>query len=330
MPYYGFNFQWMFTWEEGRTPGAVDERALDFMAHFGFNFVRIPTDYRFWTRDFDYLHPDETVFTAIDSYIAACRTRGLHLSLNLHRAPGYCINRNDLERDNLWLDSLPQDGFVFLWETFARRYKGIPSEALSFDLVNEPPAVGHYGLTRENHAALVRRTAAAIGAIDPSRPITIDGLAGGNLAMPELADLPVTQSGRGYQPMAISHFEAPWWSGSAGLPHPVYPGTQWHGLAWDKAALGETYRPWRALAAQGVQVHIGECGCYNHTPNDVALRWLTDLFSVFKECGWGYALWTFADAFGIVAHGRPGAVYEQLLGYQVDRALLDLMLNSRV
>jgi aryl-phospho-beta-D-glucosidase BglC (GH1 family) len=330
MPRYGFNFQWLFSWESDRKPAAANERALDFMAHYGFDFVRIPMDYRFWTRNFDYLHPDQTVFTAIDSYLAACQARGMHLSLNLHRAPGYCINRNDLERDNLWLDPIAQDGFVFLWETFAERYKGVPDASLSFDLVNEPPDIGQYGMTRDNHAALVRRTVAAIRAIDPVRPITIDGLSGGNLAMPELADLKITQSGRGYQPMPVSHFEAAWWSGSVGLPAPIYPATQWEGKTWDRSTIRAFYQPWRDLQAQGVEVHIGEFGCYNHTPNDIALRWFTDLFSVFKEFGWGFSLWTFEDAFGIVNHGRPGAVYENIQGFQVDRTLLDLMLNSRV
>src|ERR1041385_758212 len=105
MPYYGFNFQWMYSWQPGRNPDPVDLKALDFLAATGFNFVRVPMDYQFWTHDFDYFHPDERVFENIDSYIEACRARGLHMSLNLHRAPGYCINRNDLEKHNLWLDS---------------------------------------------------------------------------------------------------------------------------------------------------------------------------------------------------------------------------------
>ena len=237
MPHYGFNFQWLFSWAAGQKPTEVNERALDFMAHYGFDFVRIPMDYRYWTRNFDYLHPDETVFEAIDRYIDACQKRGMHLSLNLHRAPGYCINRNDLERDNLWLDPIAQDGFVFLWKTFAERYKGVPSTTLSFDLVNEPPDIGQYGMTRDNHAALIRRTVAAIWVVDSSRSITIDGLSGGNLAMPELADLSITQSGRGYQPMPVSHFEAAWWSGSVGLPAPIYPETRWEGKLWDRATI---------------------------------------------------------------------------------------------
>ena len=78
------------------------------------------------------------LFAYIDRYVDACRSRNIHLSLNLHRAPGFCTNRNDLERHNLWRDKLAQDAFVFLWETFASRYKGVSSEWLSFDLINEP------------------------------------------------------------------------------------------------------------------------------------------------------------------------------------------------
>lgn len=329
MPRYGFNFQWMYSWEAGRKPAPPDERALDFMAQFGFNFVRIPTNYHFWTTDFNYFEPDETVLAYIDQYLQACRTRGMHMSLNLHRAPGYCINRNDLEKHNLWLDPIAQDAFVFLWENFARRYKGVPGDFLSFDLVNEPPEIGQYGMTRENHAALIRRTVAAIRAVDPEREIAIDGLDGGSEAMPELADLGVIHSGRGYQPMPVSHYQAAWWLGHTGLPYPVYPGTNWRGQTWSRETLREHYTPWRQVEAAGAKIHIGEFGCYNKTPNDVALRWFNDLFDVFKEFGWGYALWNFEGDFGIINHNRPGVQYEEIQGYQVDRALLDLMLQSR-
>ena len=329
MPQYGFNFLWMYV-SDGETPRPPDERALDFLARTGFNSVRVPTNYRSWVKDFDYLHPDESVFSYIDSYLEACRARGLHLSLNIHRAPGYCINRNDLERDNLWLDAVAQDGFVFQWETFARRFLGVPSSALSFDLLNEPPNVGQYGLTRANHAALIRRTVAAIRAIDPAREIVIDGLGGGHLALPELADLGVVHSGRGYQPMPVSHHQAGWWDGNATAPAPEYPGQVWEGRTWNRDTLREFYQPWRDVEAGGARVHIGECGCYNKTPNDIALRWFGDLFGLYKEFGWGYALWNFAGDFGIVEHGRPGAVYEELHGYKVDRQLLDILLDSRV
>jgi hypothetical protein len=52
----------------------------------------------------------------------------LHLCLNLHSVSGYCINRSDLERYNLWLDEFAQDIFVSSWEQFAERYKGISND----------------------------------------------------------------------------------------------------------------------------------------------------------------------------------------------------------
>jgi hypothetical protein len=330
MPHYGFNFQWMFSKDWQDAPADADLPALDFLAKHGFDFVRIPTDYRLWTKDFEYFNPDERVFEKIDSYLEACRQRDIHLCLNIHRAPGYCINRNDLEKHNLWLDQEAQDAFVFLWETFARRYKGVPSKHLSFDLVNEPPSVGQYGMTREHHAGVVRRTVAAIRAVDSQREIEIDGLGGGNLAMPELADLDVIQSTRGYQPMPISHHEAQWWSGWQDAPAPQWPGLVYSGHTWDKETLRQFYQPWRDLEAQGVRVHVGEFGCFNRTPSDIALRWFADLFGLFNEFGWGYSLWEFKGVFGIIDHGRAGARWETIDGFNVDRDLFKLMLNSRV
>ncbi|HRK22408.1 MAG TPA: cellulase family glycosylhydrolase [Fimbriimonadaceae bacterium] len=321
----GFNFQWMYSYQPGVMPREADEKALDFMAKHGFNFARVPTDYHFWTADFDYRLPNEAVFEYFDRYLEACRLRGIHMSLNLHRAPGYCINGWDRERDNLWKDEVAADGFAFLWETFAKRYKGVSNDDLSFDLVNEPPNIGERGFTRDDHQRVIRRTVAAIRAIDPEREIVIDGLAGGHLAMPELADLGVIHSGRGYQPMPVSHYEASWWSGSKGLPQPEYPGTKWDGLVWDRNVLHDFYDPWRAVEAKGVKLHMGEFGCFNHTPNDVALRWFRDLFSVWNEFGWGYAMWGFEGAFGIIDHGRPGARLEEIDGYRVDRDLFELM-----
>jgi len=320
----------MVSWQPGRSPAPPDERALDFLGLHGFDFVRIPIDYRFWVKDHDYMHPDESVWDALDAYLRALKTRHMHMSLNLHRAPGYCINSNNLELHNLWLDRIAQEGFTFTWRRLAARFKGVPGDELSFDLVNEPPDIGQYGFTRKRHEAVIRSAAAAIREVDPDRPIVIDGLAGGHLAMPELADLGATHSGRGYQPMAVSHFEAGWWTGSKGLPAPVYPGTRWDGRSWDRDALLAFYEPWREVERRGVTIHIGEFGCYNHTPNDVAMRWFRDLLSVFKELRWGYSLWCFTGAFGIVEHGRSGATYEEVNGYRVDRELLELLKESRV
>jgi endoglucanase len=329
MPHYGFNFQWLLSHERSllREP---DERALAFLARAGFSFVRLPMNYRSWTTGTDYLHPDEQVWETIVRSVNTCREHGLHVSLNLHRAPGYCINRNDLEPHNLWVDAVAQDAFVFLWEEFARRFADVPATDLSFDLVNEPPALDVPGFGRASHEALMRRTIGAIRAVDASRPITIDGLDGGNLAIPELADTNVTQSGRGYQPYPVSHWGAEWWQGWRNGDGPHYPGCSYEGKRWNQATLRTFYEPWRSLEGEGVRIHIGEMGCYNQTPNADAMRWFRDLFDLYREYGWGYAMWNFEGPFGIVGHGRAGAPVEDLHGYRVDRDLLELMIETRV
>jgi aryl-phospho-beta-D-glucosidase BglC (GH1 family) len=325
---YGFNMLWMFYWQ-GKKAAKPNLKQLDFIAKRGFNFIRVPTDYRFWTKDFDYFNPNEKTFEKIDSYLAACRERGLHMSLNLHRTPGYCINNIEIERHNLWKDKQAQDAFVFLWEGFARRYKGISSDELSFDLLNEPPDIGEFGFTRKRHEKIMRRTINAIRAIDADRLIILNGVGGGGVAIPELADTGTIHSGRGYAPYTISHYKAEWIKMPRGYKwqEPVYPGIM-ENEPWDKKALKEYYRPWREVEASGTRIHIGEFGCYNKTPNDVALRWLGELLEVFNEYKWGYALWNFAGPFGIAEHGRPGTKYETLDGFKVDRELLELLLNS--
>jgi len=54
MKHYGFNMLWMFIYN-GKEAAKPDEKQLDFIAKQGFNYIRIPMDYRYWTKDFDYL-----------------------------------------------------------------------------------------------------------------------------------------------------------------------------------------------------------------------------------------------------------------------------------
>ncbi len=314
----------MTSWDEGRKPEPADLKALDFLAKHGFNFVRLACDYRFWNRRDDYLAMDEEVLESIDGYLAVCQDRGLHFSLNMHRVPGYCINQPEIEKHNLWKDKVAQDGLVHQWSEFARRYKGVPGDELSFDLINEPPDIGQFGMTRDVHESLIRRIVEAVRAADPGRTIVIDGLEGGHVAIPELADLDVVHSTRGYQPMPVSHQGANWWSGWKG--HAAeYPGGDWWGHAWDKAALAEFYKPWIEVGSRGRDVFIGEFGCYNQTPNDVCLRWMGDMVGLWREFGWGWGMWGFEGAFGIIEHGRPGARYEMLDGYMVDPDLFGIV-----
>ena len=155
--------------------------------------------------------------------------------------------------------------------------------------------------------------------------IILDGLCGGNEAMPELADLGAIHSTRGYQPMSVTHYQADWCPAAQTGKAPVYPGTEWEGKIWNRDTLLEHYAPWKALSDKGVSVHVGEFGCYDKTDHATAMNWFNDLFSVYRELGWGFSLWNFIGEFGIIGHNRPGTIWENIKGFKVDRELYDLI-----
>jgi hypothetical protein len=83
--------------------------------------------------------------------------------------------------------------------------------------------------------------------------------------------------------------------------------------------------PWQALAAQGVGVVVGEWGAFNHTPHAVALAWMRDNLELWQEAGWGWALWNFRGAFGVLDSGRKDVAYEEWRGHKLDRQMLELL-----
>ena len=101
-----------------------------------------------------------------------------------------------------------------------------------------------------------------------------DGKDVGRLPIMGIADLGVVQSTRGYDPMSVSHYTASWVPKdafeSSGVP--TWPLKGDDGKIWDKAALkAKLIDTWMPLVKKGVPVHVGEWGCFNKTPHDVAI-----------------------------------------------------------
>ena len=294
------------------------ETDFQWMAEWGFDFVRLPMDYRCWTPADDAYRLREEVLAEIDQAVAFGRAAGVHVSLNLHRAPGYTVARPP-EAMDLWTDDEARKQFDFQWATFAKRYRGIPSDALSFDLVNEPAKV-----PAEDYARVARGAVAAIRKEDPERLVIADGLRWARDPVFELADLGIAQSTRGYDPMRISHWKASWVGGEkwAKPTWPLEEGGRTLGREWLRE---DRIAPWKRLEAQGVGVHVGECGAFKFTPHDVVLAWLGDCLGLWREAGWGWALWNFRGSFGILDSERDDVAYEDFRGHGLDRRMLGLL-----
>ena len=213
----GFNLLEMFI-KGGPDSKPKEFREEDFqmIRDWGFNFVRLPMDYRFWIKDGDWEQFDESALQVIDRAIALGRKYGIHVHLCMHRAPGYTVARPQ-EGTDLFTDPETQRVAAKHWAMFARRYRGIPNEQLSFNLFNEPPAVPDevYGHVGKILIEAIRRE-------DPTRFILADGLSYGRHPVQSLMNLPgVGLSTRGYTPMSVSHYLASW----VGTPRakPVWP-----------------------------------------------------------------------------------------------------------
>jgi endoglucanase len=315
----GFNLLEKFTkWPKGNPP--FREKDFAILNEWGFDFVRLPMSYLCWTDPQDWLKLSEAELKDVDQAVEFGRKHHIHVNLNLHRAPGYCVNPPK-EPLSLWSDSKALDACAFHWAHLARRYKGIPSAQVSFDLLNEPSNV-----SEESYVRVVSRLVEAIRAEDPQRLIIADGRDWGVAPVPGLAGLGIAQSTRGYEPMQISHYKANWMPGSDKWPEPTWPLKPGDKEEVSKDTLRKKrIEPWKQLEQRGVGIHVGEWGAFNKTPHRVVLAWMRDCLDLWKEAGWGWALWNLRGSFGVLDSERPDVQYEDFRGHKLDRAMLELL-----
>ena len=306
----------MFPWE----PAGFRETDFKWIADWGFNCVRLPLCWRIWSSEKDPTAIDEREVEKIDRAVRYGEDHGLHVILNLHDAPGFCVCDGPYD---LWKDSRAQEAFISQWSFFAGRYRHISPAQLSFNLLNEPSRT-----TLEEHARVMRPTVAAIRSLDADRPIVLDGIEGGGKPCSDLLDLDVILSCRGYLPIDISHRRA-WWVPTNNSVKPDWP---IYLAAWSQTvnieSLRNTLQEFLDLARSGVPVICGETGAYNQTPHPVFLAWLKDYLTIFREENIGFLLWNFRGSFGVLDSGRSDVNYEPWYGHQLDRRLLELLRDS--
>jgi aryl-phospho-beta-D-glucosidase BglC (GH1 family) len=337
----GFNLLDFFSPNPAQSRRQTTEEDFKWMEDWGFDFVRIPMAYPYYldidrgrniTPDDVYKIKEENV-DRIDNLVRLAHKYNLHVSLNLHRAPGYCVNAGFNEPYNLWKDPAALEAFCFHWNMWAKRYKEVSDKKISFDLLNEPSLREDMNDQHSKRSAvpgdlyrkLAQAAADAIRRENPKHLVIADGNNVGNTVIPEIVDLNIAQSCRGYNPGIISHYKAPWANRDPdSLPEPKWPG-QVGDRYLSRAILEEYYKPWIELAKSGVGVHCGECGCWNKTPHDVFLAWFSDVLDILDQNKIGFALWEFAGSFGVLDSGRTDVAYEDWYGHKLDRKLLTLL-----
>jgi len=314
---------------------------LKWMVDWGFDFIRLPMAYPRYV-EFDRskrITPDrvydinEQEVERIETFVRKAQDHGLHVSLNLHRAPGYCINAGFYEPYDLWKSKEAQEAFFFHWGMWGKRFRNVAASKISFDLLNEPALrsdmndqhASNSVIPGELYRVTAKGATEAIRAANPGHLVIADGNRVGNLVTPELKTLNIAQSCRGYYPGLISHYKAPWANKDPErCPTPVWPGTM-NGEQFGKERLETYYQPWIELAKSGTGVHCGECGCWNKTPHQVFLAWFQDVLDILTSNEIGYALWNFRGDFGILDSRREDVDYQDWHGHKLDGKLLELL-----
>ena len=160
----------------------ITEADIAYIKQTGANTIRLPFNYKLFTRE-DYMGKnDETEgFKQMDKVIDWCRKYDLHLILDMHDCPGGQTGDNiDNGHGYPWLfeSEASQQLFCQIWQKIASRYKDEPI-ILGYELMNEPIATMFSDSLRAALNAklepLYKRATKAIREVDQNHIILLGG-----------------------------------------------------------------------------------------------------------------------------------------------------------
>ena len=317
----GFNLIEMLNRDWAPDSRGFSEEDFRMISGWGFNFVRLPLDYRYWIKDGDRRNWevfDEAGLAKVDAAVELGRKHKVHVQLCLHRIPGYSSGIPG-EPTDIFKDHESLRVACAHWSMLARRYRGVPNERLSFNLFNEPPYI-----EEAKYAAVARRLIGAIRAVDKSRLIVVDGTGYGRIAPLGLGPDGVGFGWHCYDPFFVTHYKTPWNKPEDVDRPPRWPVDERGPREW---LIQETCasKGWDVARAAGVFVHVGEFGVWRKTSHAVALALMEDQLKFWKELGVGWALWNLRGDFGVLDSNREDVQYEDFNGHKLDRKMLDLL-----
>lgn len=162
-------------WNAGHGAGMHYEKELiEVLGAQGFNFVRVPLDSRTIFKGSDMSQVNPAYLETMDDLVGYCAEAGIHVCFDLHDMPGFYTGGDD-SKITLWDDEETQELFAAFWRFLAKYYKDVPSNLLSFNLLNEPHDA--YGtLSDEVYSDVMLKAIDAIREVTPERLIFADTL----------------------------------------------------------------------------------------------------------------------------------------------------------
>ena len=299
---------------------------VDEIAKQGFNFLRVTLDSRMvysqkMTNGAGQFFKGNdkkvnlNVLKNIDDLITWCVAKKIHVCLDLHNAPGGYMIGGDEEasRKLLFEDgSKEQQYFYNFWKLMTKRYKGISSNAVSFNLYNEPPAFA----TDEQYSQMMKKAIKDVHSIDKDRLIFVDMLDYGKTPVQGLVGEPIVQSSHIYDTHSFTHSNYDLLEdiarGLAKYSTASYEYDLFHGALVSRMEEIKEFRE-----KTGTLVMMQEFGCDNYIGIKDMVTYYNDILSLAKEYSLSWATWDYASGtFGyvntLVTERIPGAHYVKI------------------
>lgn len=209
------NGKYEFGWTCDGVKPYYEEVMVQEMAAEGFNFIRVPLDTRlFFAKDTsqgagphfrgnsDNANLKE--LENLDELISWCIQYGIHVCLDVHNTPGGYMIGGDEEasRELLFTEGSDEEQMFFdFWDMISARYADVSTNALSFNLYNEPPRF----LEEEQYVRFVKRGIEVVHSYTSDRLIFVDMLDYAHVPVEGLVGEPVVQTFHFYEPTSFTH-----------------------------------------------------------------------------------------------------------------------------
>lgn len=151
-----------------------EKEEIDVICSYGFDFVRVPLDSRTIFSGSDTSMVNPAYLETMDNLVEYCAEAGIHICFDLHDMPGFYTDGED-SQITLWTDEETQTLFEEIWRFLAEYYKDVPSNLLSFNLLNEPHDP-EGGPSDDVYSEIMLRAIHAIREVSPERLIFVDML----------------------------------------------------------------------------------------------------------------------------------------------------------
>ncbi len=242
----------------------------------GFTAVRIPIKFSAWAEAEAPYAIDETFLASVDEAVELSLDAGLAVIIDLHHY------------DEIFEDPEAHgDRLAGMWLNIAERYKALPTDTVSFEVLNEP----NQALTPEFWNPILGQTVEAIRTVDPNRTLIVGPTEWyavaqlENFALPDDDNLILTF--HYYEPFRFTHQGAGW-----------LPGTdEWLGTTFspdDEAAATidadfATVAEW--ANERNLPVFLGEFGVITNADPQSRLAWLRFIREAADIQGFSWAVW---------------------------------------